>query len=565
MDLLHIDFQSVIPDVVDTLSYVYGEKYRDSIQEKINKTIIFYFFDFYTLNSYIDDFETFQARKSAFQFLERNGINKDKSSEAFSSLISSPNYFVNGLSPILAFGNNYTGNDFSRLLAKKQVINFFLGPSNKIDDESLNDFIRTDKYTEIETIAKEFNENYEAVLTNYLNTCEEMQHVKDFLKDEEVREEAVRNTFSKKFCTDIMYLLPPKTQEVLSNVDEDELVKIFLPPKEREGRAGDLEDISCFEAFSKENRDKLANRGYAFSLLGRATIAKQRGLLDYLKKLGISDEDLDFYLPSEKQIEQIARSRVLVERAAKDYYLITRKDFVDFQESFGQITTDDPLFAILKKAIHDHQARDYDASVNFRMYDDEDMNLHSIMLYSIRKMGELFYTFLHECTHVCEQKDSHEIGFDIDFRRNKYNEKYRQYERFNETLSDYFTRKGLKFLHSKSKFLIEPEELTNMDYSSNNTPAENALLLEPLLFNPKYREAIIEVKNGGDPVLFFQLIGKNNFDRLIEVLNHVDFLASMSNFKTNEQLQREYELACMEATSIYQDIDNYVKTRQAMI
>lgn len=35
--------------------------------------------------------------------------------------------------------------------------------------------------------------------------------------------------------------------------------------------------------------------------------------------------------------------------------------------------------------------------------------------------------------------------------------------------------------------------------------------------------------------------------------------------KTNQLLQREYELTCMEATIIYQDIDNYVNTRQVMI
>lgn len=104
-----------------------------------------------------------------------------------------------------------------------------------------------------------------------------------------------------------------------------------------------------------------------------------------------------------------------------------------------------------------------------------------------------------------------------------------------------------------------------MDYSSNNTPVENEELLKPLLHDSLYKEAIIEVKNGGNPNLFIQLIGKDNFDRLIDVLNHVDFLASKPNFKTNQLLQKEYELACMEANSIYINIDNYVKTRQAVI
>ena len=180
-------------------------------------------------------------------------------------------------------------------------------------------------------------------------------------------------------------------------------------------------------------------------------------------------------------------------------------------------------------------------------------------------MGELFYSFLHECTHICEHRASHEVGFDIDYTENKYNSKYRLYERFNETVSDYFTREGLKFLHSNGKFLMESDELTNMDYGSKNTPEENVLLLEPLLSNPKCREAIIEVKNGGDPEIFFELIGKDNFDKLVDILNYVDFLASNSNFKTNQQLQIKYELARMKAAAICQDIGDYVKTKQEVI
>lgn len=471
MDILNIDFQNLTPTIIDVLAYLYGEKYRNSIKDKLNKTIFFYFYDLHALTRYINDFETYQVRKSNLQIL---------------------------------------------------------------DD-------------------------------NYQSFCKEMQRVKDYVESEKEREKDVRYYYAKKFCTDIMYLLPQKAQDVLSNLSEEQLVKIFLPPNMYGNTVGDLNEASCFEAFSKDNLDKLANREYAFSMMGRVTIAKQEAYLKFLKELKISDDDLEDYLPNEKQIKQIKRTRLATERDATDNYLITRNDFINFQKSFHKISPDDPLFVIFKKQIQKHQVGEYDACVLDRMYDD-DMSSRSIMLYSVKKMGDLFYNLLHECTHICEQRDSYSVGFDIDQdAKNKYNPDYRIYERFNETLSDIITREGLRFLHSNGIFLMEAEELTNMDYSSNNTPVENEELLKPLLHNSLYKEAIIEVKNGGNQNLFVQLIGKDNFDRLLDVLNHVDFLASKTNFKTNQLLQKEYELACMEANSIYIDIDNYVKTRQAVI
>ena len=559
MDLLNIDLKSFIPSIVDALTYLYGDKYRSSIKEKLNKAILFYFYDLSCLTRYADDYEEYYAGKSAFQFLKANGISEDKLEEAFSSLIQNPYYFVTGKSPILAFGDYYTDDDFSRKLAKVQVINYLLGSSKEIDYESLDDFIRTDEYRKIETIAKKFNEKYEAILNDFKNSCcKEMQSVKDFVEGEKQREKVIRHDYAKKFCKEIMYLLPQKAQDVLSRANEEQLVKIFLPHYGHNEISDRLSEMSCFEAFS--------NKKLVTSNLLRRDIATRRNTyFNYLRSLGIRDEDLDSYIPGEKQILQIEKARIEAERDAVDNYLITRRDFINFQIQNSNIplTTDDPLFVILKKQIQKHQTREFDACVCNRMYDDDDMSLRSIMIYSVTNFGTLFYTLLHECTHVCEQRDSYSTGFDIDdTTNNRYDSKYRIYERFNETLSDYFTREGLRFLHSNGKFLIEPEELTNMDYGSNNTPAENALLLEPLLSNPKCREAIIEVKNDGDPEIFIELIGKANFDRLVDVLNYVNFLASDSRFKTNLRLQSEYELARMRAAAIYHDIENYVKARQ---
>ena len=571
MDLLNINFNDYIPAAVDALAHVYGEKYRASIQEKLNKAIMFYFYDIPSLKRYIDDLKENQIKKGSLEFFKAMGISDDKTEEAFNNLICNSDYLVNGESPILAFSDNFDSRVYSEAAAKVQVINFFLEPAGvHIEEADYELFSKTGKYKVIESRVKRILEKYENYLDKYLDLFEYLEDVRLYIEAEKEREKAVKHYYAKKFCKDIMYMVPYKAQAILlKKYSQDELdkyeptddylehlVPIFLPPYREDDPFDQLDEISCFEAFSQKSRDEETN------VMVEAIKAKQR---TYLDALGISYEDEKEYLPDEKQTRQIKEFRKWAKRDYIDYYLLSRQDFINFMVSFKPLDANDPLFRRFKDKIKEYQAGNYDACVCSHMYRDDDETLRSIMVYSLRKMGNLFYYFLHECTHIDEQRDSSDVGFDNDPSENKYNPKYRQCERFNETLSDIFTREGLRYLHEKGIFLMEPEEITNMDNSNLNTTAEDAKLLEPLLANPIYREAIVKVKNGVNPSIFINLIGEENFNKLIDLLNYVDFLSSNKDFynsnkpKVSDELKNKYGLALIEAEDLYHNIDKHIK------
>ena len=53
MDNLSIDLKKVLPFVIEAFTFVYGEKYRDIISDKINNAIIIQHYNIESLKEYI--------------------------------------------------------------------------------------------------------------------------------------------------------------------------------------------------------------------------------------------------------------------------------------------------------------------------------------------------------------------------------------------------------------------------------------------------------------------------------------------------------------------------------
>ena len=53
MDLLNLDLEQYRPLAIETFTHVYGEKYRDIIEDKINRAIVIKYIDIGGINNYI--------------------------------------------------------------------------------------------------------------------------------------------------------------------------------------------------------------------------------------------------------------------------------------------------------------------------------------------------------------------------------------------------------------------------------------------------------------------------------------------------------------------------------
>ena len=148
---------------------------------------------------------------------------------------------------------------------------------------------------------------------------------------------------------------------------------------------------------------------------------------------------------------------------------------------------------------------------------------------------------------------------------NKYNNKYRKYERLNENITDKFAIEAREKLHSKGIYIIEDKKHIISDIYEDNTNGITKLMLTP--FINKYRENIIKVMLEGDIEQLYKIVGKENFEQLNDVINKVDYLVSKglrSGLKDTNPLVQEYYKEAEKLEKIYINMEKY-KTKNEKV
>ena len=340
----------------------------------------------------------------------------------------------------------------------------------------------------------------------------------------------------------------------------------------------DISSSSNIESFSFNNMEKLKSKDV--DLWDKFLIALRQSC--YLKNIGIeisneqmlkcdSEEDVNNYLfflsqdnirkyiPSDDLISYITSLRENnYEDALREYY-VNRDDFLDAKREFGNNEGN-------LKYIYE-QIKNKKVCIASQGGTRNNNEFISIMFYAIRTYegGSLFYTFMHECGHIIDQS-SNGTGFETfsDFNenseKNPYDNDFRKYEKFNETLNDIFTMEAVELLHNQGIYLIEPSEFTLSDISNHNTALITKNLLKPLL--SKFRQQVISAKVKADHNELIRYIGKDNFEELVDIVNKVDYLSRNGvvpkiDTSPDDEMVKEYFEQVERAKKIYNNIDDY--------
>ena len=191
----------------------------------------------------------------------------------------------------------------------------------------------------------------------------------------------------------------------------------------------------------------------------------------------------------------------------------------------------------------------------------------SIMFYTVKENagGYLFNSFVHESGHIIDQ-NLKGTGFEpVDdfsenYTKNPYDNEFRKYEKFNETLNDIFTIEVTNFLQKQGIYLIEPKEFTKLDASNLNTASITKDLLQPLL--QKYRKQVIKAKINSDPKILINCIGEDNYEELVDIVNKVDYLSRngvviIIDKYPKDPMVLDYNKQIERVKKVYNNIDNY--------
>ena len=292
MDNISIDLKKVLPFVIEAFTFVYGEKYRDIISDKINNAIIIQHYNIESLKEYILYIEECQKREYAVKFLEKIGVNVEKykkanyTEELDSEVENLLEYYIDssyfGFSdktdyyvPLQAFKQGNNENPKKLLQNKIKIINYLLDDEHELVTEKNFDlFTKTEEYQQILKKIDELNLVYEPLLSEYRKREEKLKPYKDYLDSETGRKAKILEKNKQLLFEDIYQKLPMSMKAALSSKSLEEKITTILG-------STDIGSASIIELFNSNRMKKLKSENV--DVLTKSVIVSRQ--LNYLKSI----------------------------------------------------------------------------------------------------------------------------------------------------------------------------------------------------------------------------------------------------------------------------------------
>lgn len=590
MDNLNIDFNSLLPHVIDAFSSVYGEEYRSIISKKVNNTIIVQYHDFVGLSNYIASIKRCKVREFSIRFLEEIGIDVPKCQKSnYTKFLDSDIEKIvictigpicdafskesDYWSPLRAFNSTNTSSPEKLLENKIKIVNYLLGNEHEqITKENFESFSKTEEFLKLLEKISKFNIIYERLLSEYNEWANKLLTYEKYAEDEEKRENAILQEKKKELFIEIFDQLPSFVKDSISNKTFEEQQEILLGSSDISNkldieyfRHDKIEKLNSLDVTTADKFWILYYQSSYFKRLGinipsKNNLERNDGEDDINYLLFLKQEDIKKYIPSDELINYISQTRERkYEEAIRQYYT-TRKDFIDIMKVFDNNPNNiEYIYNCIKK-------QKVFVSACGGTNNDNNEFIH-IMFYTIRTGddGSLFYSFMHENGHIIDQNQKG-CGFEIvdcfeeNSIKNPYDNSLRKYEAFDEALNDIFTVEAIQFLQNKGIYLIEPKEFTSLDIINNNTSSITKNLLQPLV--QRFRKQVIKAKISAEPDELIKYIGKDNFEDLVDAVNKVHYLSRNGvmpkiDIYKDDDMVIEYFKQVERVKQIYINIDNY--------
>lgn len=593
MDLLNINFKSMLPYVIDAYTYVYGEEYREIISKRLNKAVIICYNDVNELKSYLSILKKAKCNELAVKFLTLIGENTyNFEKEPYSENLNDEMYKLQSNylgDPIIAFerSNQIKFNEIVLLNAFREGINIndtvidnriklinYLreNPNDIITSDNYNDFIKSEEYFKLLKKIKKYMEIYQELLLEYDNWKKQISKYEEYVDTEQKRLDSILQTKQKDLFLEIYSDINNYVKELLQNKSLEEQMQIIFLSK-------NVSKMYCIEFFSEDNMKKLSSsdinisdKRYIvfmhklyFQFLGLSIadsifeISSEKDVLNYLNFL--NNNDIKKYISIDLANKLSVLRHQKYEEALFEYY----SNREDFKKNIGKYfeNANDFTKKFMYTFFKDRKICVYGAGGK-----DENNEFVSIMFYTISGgfFGNLAFSFLHECGHVIEQNENgmgfeyvQEFDFGVNRIKNPYDSRNRKYERFNETINDIFAMKANEYLHNNGIYLFEDKKITS-NSSKINTSNINKQLLYPLV--DKFWSQIVKTKICANRRELIDYIGIDNFEQLVDILNRVDYLTKKGlefklEYLPDSPLVLEYYKLLEQAKQVYVNIDEY--------
>lgn len=322
MNLLNIDINDAIPDIKEAYVKVYGEEYREVIENRMSNIIYLMYNTVEGISSYTRELRNLKTRQLVLEFLEQIGIDVSeeklkKANEAFKPEIVEmikeyiggdiqirPYFQIIAKNGILAWGIDGNKENGENIEEKVKFINFFRGKEKKtITKETFGEFSKTDEYGKILLKIKEYLAILRKIGKKYSDFEIELEPYDNYLNKEQERERKIEKSKTIELYQQIEIFIPEDVREYLENnfPDIEERVKRFL---------GDFLSYKfSIENFSKEDENMLQNYDDEDKF---SAILIYDARIDFFRKLGfdIKYTILDYVIKKNQYEELISRDEI---------------------------------------------------------------------------------------------------------------------------------------------------------------------------------------------------------------------------------------------------------------
>lgn len=584
MNLLDIDVYDSIPDIVNAYTKVFGTEYKDIIEKRINSVIYITYKNPEGMYNYIQFLKRCKEKELAIRFLEKIGVDVSKDCKKYADRLDEnlDDLIDNYMGSYLGINSNfriYLGvrawlptdkntNTKEIIEAKIEFINFFRGKNgNLITEENFQEFCKTDEYKKIYDEIQEYLQILEQLSIEYKNYLQSLEPYQEYVDNEQNRRNDMEIIHTKA--------LYEKTEKYLTEDLKNLLDEKYSSIDEKSKTLFDdgVSAKSCFEFFSKESENKLNDS--SISQGDKSLIYYYRTM--YFKKLGFVIENEENFKTEEDKYNYIIQQNdiqnlILPEDNIREIISLKNEALKEFQKDFiyssehwleksDNLEVKEWIYErIINKVIGISgicQKGEFRPALFFTVRNEEG--------------GTLDYLLLHELCHVCETEGKEtrilRCGFDLadsDTSKNPYNSAKRKYERLNETITDIFTVEAMQILHQEGIYIFEKPEYTIENVNDRNTTDICKNLLKP--FVKEYREQIIRARILGDMKGLYEVIGKENFEELNDIINKVDSLERLTIKLKKDQREDptviEYYRQVERLNKLYYNMQNYQKSEE---
>lgn len=248
MDISNINIKKYIPNVIEVYTKIFGEEYRNLIEERINNGEIITYFTKEIIRKYMYFLKDCKARELSIKFLSKIGIDVSKlERKSFSKEITGnirylAREYIGGslgftylpqhnLIGIRAFDKKVQEQNkgYGRDIVENQIrfLNFYLGEERIFDEEGLEEFFKTDEFNKINIKIQEYIKIYNTIFKEYEKYCEELETSEELaIKKSLVDNKNILNKLNNIF-------IEGNSKEVLDAIYEQAKIMVSFKRKKR--------------------------------------------------------------------------------------------------------------------------------------------------------------------------------------------------------------------------------------------------------------------------------------------------------------------------------------------